>query len=98
MSSPVPLLRPPVPGARNNNGSPRAPKLTLGIPPHLTPNPSTAMPPPLKYLKSKPNPNPSLARPVDQHHPDCISRLPWAASRMYPSQPSCQTVDQPRPH
>ncbi|KAJ5085750.1 Pkinase-domain-containing protein [Penicillium argentinense] len=34
MSSPVPLLRPPVPGNRNNaGGSPRAPKLTLGIPP-----------------------------------------------------------------
>ncbi|KAJ5084527.1 hypothetical protein NUU61_009106 [Penicillium alfredii] len=33
MSSPVPLLRPPVPGSRSNNSSPRAPKLTLGIPP-----------------------------------------------------------------
>ncbi|KAJ5208296.1 hypothetical protein N7449_002675 [Penicillium cf. viridicatum] len=72
MSSPVPLLRPPVPGARNNNGSPRAPKLTLGIPPHLAPNPSMVMPPPPKYLKSKPNPNLSLVRRVDQHHHDCI--------------------------
>ncbi|KAJ5678979.1 MAP kinase kinase MKK2/SSP33 [Penicillium macrosclerotiorum] len=33
MSSPVPLLRPPVPGNRNNTSSPRTPKLTLGIPP-----------------------------------------------------------------
>lgn len=33
MSSSVPLLRPPVPGNRSNTGSPRAPKLTLGIPP-----------------------------------------------------------------
>lgn len=33
MSSSVPLLRPPVPGNRSTNGSPRAPKLTLGIPP-----------------------------------------------------------------
>lgn len=32
MSSPAPLLRPPVPGARNNGG-PRTPRLTLGIPP-----------------------------------------------------------------
>jgi len=32
-SASVPLLRPPVPGNRNNSGSPRAPKLTLGIPP-----------------------------------------------------------------
>lgn len=32
-SSSVPLLRPPVPGNRSNAGSPRAPKLTLGIPP-----------------------------------------------------------------
>ncbi|CRG85820.1 mitogen-activated protein kinase kinase [Talaromyces islandicus] len=32
MSSPAPLLRPPVPGARSNSGS-RTPRLTLGIPP-----------------------------------------------------------------
>ncbi|KIW25148.1 uncharacterized protein PV07_10812 [Cladophialophora immunda] len=32
MSSPVPLLRPPVPGARSSSGS-RTPRLTLGIPP-----------------------------------------------------------------
>lgn len=31
-SSAVPLLRPPIPGARHHNGSPRAPKLSLGIP------------------------------------------------------------------
>lgn len=33
MSSSVPLLRAPVPGNRSTNGSPRTPKLTLGIPP-----------------------------------------------------------------
>ncbi|KAF7163968.1 hypothetical protein CNMCM5623_008629 [Aspergillus felis] len=32
-SSPVPLLRPPVPGSRGNSNGPRPPKLTLGIPP-----------------------------------------------------------------
>ncbi|KAI9817674.1 MAG: Protein kinase C signaling pathway involved MAPKK protein [Thelocarpon impressellum] len=32
MSSPAPLLRPPVPGSRNNSGS-RAPRLGLAIPP-----------------------------------------------------------------
>ncbi|KAK5196721.1 Protein kinase C signaling pathway involved MAPKK protein [Exophiala xenobiotica] len=32
MSSPVPLLRPPVPGGRSQSGS-RTPRLTLGIPP-----------------------------------------------------------------
>ncbi|RHZ65883.1 hypothetical protein CDV55_104218 [Aspergillus turcosus] len=32
-SSPVPLLRPPVPGSRSNSNGPRPPKLTLGIPP-----------------------------------------------------------------
>ncbi|GAD99284.1 MAP kinase kinase (Mkk2), putative, partial [Paecilomyces variotii No. 5] len=32
MSSPAPLLKPPVPRARNNSGS-RTPRLTLGIPP-----------------------------------------------------------------
>ncbi|GAM39197.1 hypothetical protein TCE0_034r10540 [Talaromyces pinophilus] len=32
MSSPAPLLRPPVPGGRNGNGA-RTPRLTLGIPP-----------------------------------------------------------------
>ncbi|KAF7506545.1 hypothetical protein GJ744_011691 [Endocarpon pusillum] len=32
MSSPAPLLRPPIPGARSQSGS-RTPRLTLGIPP-----------------------------------------------------------------
>ncbi|KAJ5184757.1 hypothetical protein N7472_009597, partial [Penicillium cf. griseofulvum] len=90
MSSPVPLLRPPVPGGRNNNGSPRTPKLTLGIPPHPAPNPSTAMQPPPKYLKSKPNPNPNLnlVRRVDQHHHDYISRPLWAPTLMPNGRPA----------
>lgn len=42
MSSPAPLLKPPVPGSRNNS-SPRAPRLTLGIPP--SPNAKPVNPP-----------------------------------------------------
>lgn len=33
MSSPVPLLRPPIPGANRNNSGPRTPRLGLAIPP-----------------------------------------------------------------
>ncbi|KAL8872841.1 MAG: hypothetical protein Q9174_001603 [Haloplaca sp. 1 TL-2023] len=33
MSSPVPLLRPPVPGGNRNNSGPRTPRLGLAIPP-----------------------------------------------------------------
>lgn len=40
-SASVPLLRPPIPGNRNNSGSPRAPKLTLGIPPSPSAKPVT---------------------------------------------------------
>lgn len=38
-SSPVPLLKAPVPGNRGNPNSPRPPKLTLGIPPSATSRP-----------------------------------------------------------
>ncbi|KAL4965138.1 dual-specificity mitogen-activated protein kinase kinase [Aspergillus stella-maris] len=40
-SSPVPLLKAPVPGNRSNSNSPRPPKLTLGIPPSATSRPVT---------------------------------------------------------
>ncbi|KAJ5332155.1 uncharacterized protein N7506_005938 [Penicillium brevicompactum] len=66
MSSSVPLLRPPIPGARNNNGSPRAPKLTLGIPPSPSAKPVTDNPPlwsPSKFLRSKPNRHLNLSAP-----------------------------------
>ncbi|PKY04229.1 hypothetical protein P168DRAFT_236920 [Aspergillus campestris IBT 28561] len=63
-SSPaVPLLKPPVPGNRSHNGSPRAPKLTLGIPPspNARPVPSNGVPvaPPV------PDGPPQLQRPVN---------------------------------
>ena len=56
MSS-VPLLRPPVPSNRSNAGSPRAPKLTLGIPPSPNTKPvnGNGVPPvaePLQPLQS----------------------------------------------
>ncbi|CEN59998.1 Putative MAP kinase kinase skh1/pek1 [Aspergillus calidoustus] len=41
-SPPVPLLKAPVPGNRGNSNSPRAPKLTLGIPPSATSRPVTS--------------------------------------------------------
>src|ERR1700761_3405905 len=41
MSSPVPLLRPPVPGGRSQSGS-RTPRLTLGIPPSPNQKPVTS--------------------------------------------------------
>jgi mitogen-activated protein kinase kinase len=71
MSSSVPLLRPPVPGGRNNSGSPRAPKLTLGIPPSPNAKPvnGTApalVPQPVPQIdtQSTPQPQRSSGRPA----------------------------------
>lgn len=68
MSSPVPLLRPPVPGGRSQSGS-RTPRLTLGIPP--SPNvkpvhPDAEQPAeiPRFSLASKGAPKLSLATPM----------------------------------
>ncbi|KAI9684194.1 MAG: Protein kinase C signaling pathway involved MAPKK protein [Trizodia sp. TS-e1964] len=43
MSSPAPLLRPPIPGSRNGSG-PRAPRLGLAIPPSPSAKPVNNMP------------------------------------------------------
>lgn len=63
MSTPaVPLLKPPVPGNRNNSNGPRPPKLTLGIPPSPNARPVTGngIPAPA------PVPAPALAPEVPQ--------------------------------
>ena len=63
-SSPaVPLLKPPVPGNRSHNGSPRAPKLTLGIPPspNARPVPGNGVP----VAAPVPDGPPQLQRPAN---------------------------------
>ncbi|OKL60359.1 hypothetical protein UA08_04154 [Talaromyces atroroseus] len=86
MSSPAPLLRPPVPGARSNSGS-RAPRLTLGIPPspNMKPvNPSNEDPRisdiPLPQPSSRPGPPQlRLATPRVNHsnpHPPPVQYIP----------------------
>lgn len=69
MSSPAPLLRPPIPGSRNQSGS-RTPKLGLAIPPspHVRPlNPAAVIDshamPPLQIPRNAP-PKLSLATPM----------------------------------
>lgn len=68
MSSPVPLLRPPVPGGRSQSGN-RTPRLTLGIPPSPSAkpvNPDAAAPTeiPRLTLATKSTPKLSLATPM----------------------------------
>lgn len=72
MSSPVPLLRPPVPGARSSSGG-RTPRLTLGIPPSPSARPVTGEAEPTAEVprfnlahKSGP-PKLSLATPMGSH-------------------------------
>lgn len=96
MSSSVPLLRPPVPGNRSNNGSPRAPKLTLGIPPSPNAKPvngngAPAGPPTLQPLQQPSRPAPPqlrLATPMNnQNGPQQTA----AGPRARPSLPSLAT-------
>ena len=63
MSSSVPLLRPPVPGNRSNTGSPRAPKLTLGIPPSPNSKPVNGNGVPAVATEA-PLPQPQSSRPA----------------------------------
>ncbi|KAK4942777.1 Protein kinase C signaling pathway involved MAPKK protein [Elasticomyces elasticus] len=68
MSSPVPLLRPPVPGGRSQSGS-RTPRLTLGIPPSPNARPVTGDAEPVSEiprfsLAAKGPPKLSLATPM----------------------------------
>ncbi|EKG17438.1 hypothetical protein MPH_05369 [Macrophomina phaseolina MS6] len=70
MSTPAPLLRPPIPGARSHS-SPRAPRLGLSIPPSPNARPVVnghtvdapqmpALHPPQQSLQSRPKPPPLL--------------------------------------
>ena len=90
MSSPAPLLRPPVPGGRNGNGA-RTPRLTLGIPP--SPSMKPVNPPnedprisdiPLPQASSRPAPPQlRLATPMggSNHQPHEIGRpTPYLSS------------------
>lgn len=64
MSSPVPLLRPPVPGGRSNSGT-RTPRLTLGIPPSPSARPvsdNAAPPLPQDVPDLRPSSRPTLPK------------------------------------
>lgn len=61
MSS-VPLLRTPVPSPQRNNGTPRAPKLTLGIPP--SPNAKPVNGNGVPAMVAPPQPQPASSRPA----------------------------------
>ena len=89
MSS-VPLLRPPVPGNRSNAGSPRAPKLTLGIPP--SPNAK-----PVNGNAAADAPQPlSLSQPATQPHSQPLQTTRPTPPRLQLATPmgSCQNVPQ----
>ncbi|PSK35879.1 hypothetical protein B9Z65_5694 [Elsinoe australis] len=67
MASPAPLLRPPIPGGRNNSGT-RMPKLGLAIPasPNHRPVINSQAVPPLEMPRPAP-PKLSLATPMGSH-------------------------------
>ncbi|GCB22085.1 MAP kinase kinase MKK2/SSP33 [Aspergillus awamori] len=65
-SSPVPLLKPPVPGNRGNNNGSRPPKLTLGIPPSPNVRPVTGTGVPVAAAAAAPAPAPAPPTEVPQ--------------------------------
>lgn len=97
-SSAVPLLKPPVPGNRNKNNpnpangnSPRAPKLTLGIPPSPNARPVTGNGVPAPA--AAPEGPPQLQRPAGRPAPPQL-RL---ATPMGSSQDVTQVNGRPKP-
>ena len=96
MSSSVPLLRPPVPGARNNNGSPRAPKLTLGIPPSPSAKPVNGNGAPAPALQ--PLPPPQLQRPAGRPgRPTLQLSTPMGSQQNVSQQPTLMPNGRPAP-
>ncbi|KAJ6044418.1 hypothetical protein N7460_005773, partial [Penicillium canescens] len=96
MSSSVPLLRPPVPGARNNNGSPRAPKLTLGIPPSPSAKPVNGNGAPAPALQ--PLPQPQLQRPAGRPgRPTLQLSTPMGSQQNVSQQPTLMPNGRPAP-
>jgi mitogen-activated protein kinase kinase len=104
MSSSVPLLRPPVPGGRNNNGSPRAPKLTLGIPPSPSAKPVNGSAPalmpqpapqPVPHIQTQPTPQPQ--RPSGRPAPPRLQLATPMDSQQNVSQPALMPNGRPAP-
>lgn len=78
-SSPVPLLKPPVPGNRGNNSGSRPPKLTLGIPPSPNVRPVTGTGVPVATAAAA-APAPAPAAPAE------VPQLQRPAARPAPPQ------------
>lgn len=100
MSSSVPLLRPPVPGGRNNNGSPRAPKLTLGIPPSPNAKPVNGsapalVPQPVPQIQTQPTPQPQ--RPSGRPAPPRLQLATPMGNQQDVSQPALMPNGRPAP-
>lgn len=97
MSS-VPLLRPPIPGNRSNTGSPRAPKLTLGIPPSPNNKPVDAVPAaadaPQSLSQPQPQPQQPAARPAP---PQLRLATPMGSSQNVPQETSRIANGRPAP-
>ncbi|PSS18765.1 hypothetical protein M430DRAFT_101449 [Amorphotheca resinae ATCC 22711] len=88
MSSPAPLLRPPIPGNRQNGG-PKAPRLGLAIPP--SPNAKPAHPPPLSLqMPSQAPSRPSLPR-LQLATPMGSNQTPYEQAGLQNGRPTLQT-------
>ncbi|KAJ5911493.1 MAP kinase kinase MKK2/SSP33 [Penicillium subrubescens] len=99
MSTPsVPLLRPPVPGNRSNTGSPRAPRLTLGIPPSPNAKPVNGTGPAPIAAAGNDAPKLQLPQPVSR---PALPRLqlatPMGSSQSVPQESSLKPNGRPAP-
>ncbi|KAJ5122129.1 MAP kinase kinase MKK2/SSP33 [Penicillium atrosanguineum] len=100
MSSSVPLLRPPVPGNRSNAGSPRAPKLTLGIPPSpnakpVNGNAATDAPQPLSLSQPATQPQPQPLQTTRPTPPRLQLATPMGSSQNVPQQTTVKPAGRP---
>lgn len=99
MSSPsVPLLRPPVPSNRSNTSSPRAPRLTLGIPPSPNAKPVNGTGPAPGPAAGNDAPQLQLPQPVSR---PALPRLqlatPMGSSQSVPQESTLKPNGRPAP-
>lgn len=87
MSSPAPLLRPPIPGGRQNGG-PKTPRLGLAIPP--SPNAKPSMPGLSLQMPGQMGSRPSLPR-LQLATPMGSSQTPYEQGPLTNGRPSVQT-------
>jgi mitogen-activated protein kinase kinase len=90
MSSPAPLLRPPIPGSRQTNGA-RTPRLGLAIPPSPATKPVNGPPGLSLQMPGQIPPRPSLPR-LQLATPMGSNQTPYEQTPLQNGRPSVQTT------